>query len=393
MLYPTCLLQRDLSEPDSSSRRGSPLLRVITRLNIGGPARQALLLTRELEHEFPTILAAGMAPSDEGELGDPSVDVMRVPLQRSFHPLRDVQATSAIRGLIRKNDIRIVHTHMAKAGAVARLASLSSRRRPRTVHTFHGHVLEGYFSPRVQAVYIRIERFLARHTDVLIAVSPEIRDQLLDLGIGAPSQYEVVPLGFDLSSFLSVSAPSGALRSTLGIEPGVALVGVLGRLAPIKDHSTLLKAIARLEAVHLAILGDGECRPSLVQETRSLGIADRVHFVGWRHDVADVLSDMDVVALTSRNEGSPVSLIESLASARPVVATDVGGVRSVVRDGETGYIVQSGDDRAVAERLSGLLADGELRRTMGERGRADVRNRYSKERLVTDLKSLYESLV
>lgn len=368
------------------------VLRLITRLNVGGPARQALLLTRELTQEFPTVLAAGSPSREEGELGDPLVPVRRVPLVRPLRPDLDLHAMGAVWRLMTENRPAIVHTHMAKAGSVGRLAALTAPCRPRTVHTFHGHVLEGYFTRAAQRTFVEIERQLARRTDVLVAVSPEIRDALLDLGVGRPSQYQVIPLGLDLSAFLAISEPSGSLRGALGIGRDVPLVGAFGRLVPIKSLQTLLEAISQLPGVHLALVGDGESRPALEARTRVLGLADRVHFTGWSEDVPAAMSDVDVVALTSRNEGTPVALIEAGAAGRPVVATRVGGVAQVVEDGVTGLLAAPDRPDEVASLLSRLLLDGAARGRMGAAGRQRVRSRFGHERLVADVRDLYLDL-
>ncbi|MFN2526114.1 MAG: glycosyltransferase, partial [Actinomycetota bacterium] len=303
------------------------VLRLITRLNIGGPARQALLLTRNLGPEYETVLAAGTAPPAEGELTDPDIPITRVPLVRAPHPVNDLRAFRAVRGLIRTFKPEIVHSHMAKAGTIGRLASGRADGRPRTVHTFHGHVLQGYFSSPVQRALVAVERRLARRTDALIAVSPEVRDGLLDLGIGAPERFHVIPLGLDLAPFGGIEGRSMRLRGRIGLDAETPLVGVLGRLAPIKDHAMLLEALTHVDGVHLAVMGDGELRPSLEARARELGLGRRVHFTGWWTDVAAAIADVDAVVLSSRNEGTPVSLIEALAGGRPVVATDVGGTR------------------------------------------------------------------
>ena len=366
---------------------------MITRLNIGGPARQALMLTRELSDDYETDLVAGTPEPGEGELLDPDVVVERAPLARSISPLRDLTAFRWLRSRIDADGYDIVHTHMAKAGTLARGAALRSRRRPKLVHTFHGHVLEGYFNRPVQRTFIEIERRLARRTDALVAVSEEIRDDLLALGIGDEERWHVIQLGFDLAPMLVVSGPSGALRERIGLAEEVPLVGVLGRLAPIKDHATLLEAVACLDGVHLAILGDGEMRDEIASRSDSLGISDRVHMIGWWLDVPAAIADLDVVALTSRNEGTPVSLIEAHACGKPVVSTDVGGVRAVVRDGISGSLVPSGDAAAVAAALQGILSDRAAATRMGEQGRAFVRDRFTKERLVADIRALYTSLL
>jgi glycosyltransferase involved in cell wall biosynthesis len=370
-----------------------PIVRLITRLNIGGPARQALLLTRQLAPQFPTTLAAGAPAVGEGELSDPAVQVRRVPLVRPLRPDADARAAFAVRQLLVETRARLLHTHMAKAGTVGRWAALTLRPRPRTVHTFHGHVLDGYFKPTVQRAFTEIERNLARRTDALVAVSTEIRDALLDLGIGRPHQFHVIPLGLDLSPFLAVDGPSGALRRAIGIGADVPLVSAIGRLVPIKDLGTLLAAVALLPGVHLALVGDGEMRTRLQAQTVAMGLAARVHFTGWFHDVPAALSDSDVVALTSRNEGTPVSLIEAAAAARPVVATAVGGVPQVVLDGVTGYLAGPGRSEDIAGLLHRLVADPERRACMGEAGRRHVRQRFSHERLVRDIRDLYAGLL
>ena len=376
-----------------ATRDRAVVLRAITRLNIGGPARQALLLTEALEDSFPTILVAGEPDFSEGELNDPAVPVRRIALKRKIDPWSDMHAYRSLRRLIDANGIQIVHTHMAKAGTVGRMAATRASRPPATVHTFHGHVLQGYFSRPAERFFLGIERALARRTDTLVAVSEEVRDELLDLGIGRPEQWRVIPLGFDLSSLLSVSGHSGVLRSRLSLDEETFLVAVLGRLAPIKDHVTLVQAMAQVPAAHLAILGEGETKPAIERAARDLGISSRIHFMGWITDVASAIADADVVALTSRNEGTPVSLIEAGAAGRPVVSTAVGGVRSVVRDGSTGFVVPPQDPRAAADAINKLLADRTLAERFGSAGRTHVAGRFSKERLIADVRELYEHLL
>jgi glycosyltransferase involved in cell wall biosynthesis len=288
---------------------------------------------------------------------------------------------------------------MAKAGTVGRLAALSSahpRRRPRLVHTFHGHVLQGYFAGPQQRAFVQFERILAKHTDVLIAVSPEVQDELLDLGIGKPAQYRVVPLGFDLAPLLAVGTPGGPvgrLRSALGISENVPLAGTVGRLVPVKDHATLFSAVATVPGLHLAVLGDGELRATLEALAHELGISERTHFTGWWTDVPSALADLDVVVLSSRNEGTPVALIEALAAGRPVVATDVGGVRHVVQDGETGWLCSAGEPGGLARLLTQVIAQPEASGRLAEAGRLRVAACFGYERLLAEHRSLYEELL
>lgn len=371
----------------------TPVVRIITRLNIGGPARQALLLTRDMPEQFSTRLVTGTAPEEEGELTDADVALTRVSLVRPVRPHLDARAYRALSGILAGDRPAIVHTHMAKAGLLGRLAAFRSSGRPRTVHTFHGHVLEGYFGRTMNRAFLHMERTLAARTDVLVAVSEQTRDDLLRLGIGRPDQYRVVPLGLELHDHLKVAGPSGHLRAALGLGPEVPLVGVVGRLVPIKDHLGLLRAMVRLPDAHLAVLGDGPLRASLEVSAAELGVTARTHFLGWWSDIPGAMADLDVVALSSRNEGTPVALIEAGACARPVVASDVGGVRSVVEDGVTGYLVPAEDSAALAERLSELLGDPGRGRRMGEAGRTRVAARFGAQRLVGDMTDLYRQLV
>ena len=376
-----------------AERERARVLRVITRLNIGGPARHAMILTKGLASEFPTALAAGHVDAFEGELADPEVDVQRVPLTRPLNPLRDSQALMAVSRLLDRTGAELVHTHMAKAGAVGRTAAVLRSSRPRLIHTFHGHVLEGYFPKIEEKAFIALERWLARRTDLLIAVSPEVRDSLIALKVGRPSQFHVVNVGLDLEPFLQVSDSPTGLRADLGLGPETPLVGVVGRLVPIKNHEMLFAAIRDLPDVHLAVIGDGELRGRLTEQAIQLGIADRVHFTGWWANVAEAMGDLDVVALTSRNEGTPVALIEALAAGRPVVATDVGGVREVVRHGVDGLLAGSGDSAGVARALLTLLSDAPLRRQMGASGRERVRDRFGRARLLREMAGIYRNVL
>jgi len=383
--------------------RGDILL-LVTRLNVGGPARQALALAKAMPEHWPTVLAAGSPSAAEGELTFPDVPVVHVPLVRPINPAADLRALYAARKLLAASGARLVHTHMAKAGTVGRLAALSYRgtsqggspRRPRLVHTFHGHVLQGYFGAAQQRGFLELERLLARYTDVLVAVSPEVRDELVDLGIGRPAQYRVIDLGIDFGPLLAVGgpgAPSGRLRSALGLGADVPLIGVVGRLVPIKDHATLFSALAATPGAHLAVLGDGELRAGLEDLARALGIAQRTHFTGWWQDMPSALADLDVVALSSRNEGTPAAIIEALGAARPVVATDVGGVRHVVQDGETGWLCPSGDAEALAGLLARAITQPRVAARMAKEGRRRVTARFGQDRMVAEHVAIYAELL
>ncbi|MBI4342348.1 MAG: glycosyltransferase family 4 protein [Candidatus Omnitrophica bacterium] len=396
------------------------MVRVITRLNIGGPSLQAALLSTKLDPQrWSTCLVAGSPEAGEGDLREPvqqaGARIICVPsLRRPVHPWRDAVAWRQLLRILWAERPHILHTHLAKAGTLGRLAGFCYNaagpgqhpgQRAALIHTFHGHVLEGYFSPWASRIFITIERFLARGTDRLIAVSPAIRDELLRLGIGRPEQWRVIPLGLDLEPFAQVPPPP---------EGRPVRVGMVGRLVPIKNPALLLEALTRMTREQQErvgdslIVGDGPLRPSLEAETRALGLQRLVQFTGWRRDVSSVYRDVDVVCLTSRNEGTPVSLIEAMASGRAVVATDVGGVRDLLdepgapsaasqprgfRMTARGVLVRADDAQAFAEALGAVVCDGSLRRRLGDAARAYAVQQFGADRLIRDVTQLYEEVI
>jgi glycosyltransferase involved in cell wall biosynthesis len=380
------------------------VLRVIARLNVGGPALHVSQLAAQLDKRgYETTLVAGRVGEGEGsmewvaeQLGLHPVFVPA--LQREISPAADLPAVLELRRLIREIRPHILHTHTAKAGAVGRVAAaLSGDARPKiVVHTFHGHVLRGYFGPWQAAFFRRLERTLARTSDALIAVSPEVRDDLVRLGVAPVEKISVVRLGLDLESRTAGTAESRtAVRGELGIADDRFVAGWLGRMTEIKRADDLLRAFALLREqreADLVLVGDGPLRPELEALATKLGIADRCHFVGYQANVGAYLAACDAVVLTSANEGTPVSLIEALAARRPAVSTDVGGVRDVV-DENSGFLVEPGDVAAVADRLGRLADDPKLRERMGEAGRTRVIERYSVPRLVDDVDKLYRRLL
>ena len=355
------------------------VLRIIARLNVGGPSLHVAHLTRGLaDRGYETTLVAGSVGPDEGsmeyaarELG---IEPLFVPdLQREIAAGLDLAAVRQLRDVMRDVRPQVVHTHTAKAGAVGRMAAIAARLQqpPVVVHTFHGHVLRGYFGGTRTAMFRRVERALARRTDKLIAVSPEVRDELVALGVAPIEKFEVIRLGLDLEG--RAIAPPGeaeAERERLGIPSSRFLVGWFGRMTEIKRVGDLLEAVARLLEngvdAELVLAGDGPQRAELEAHAHALRVADRAHFLGMRRDVAALYGACDVVALTSANEGTPVSLIEALAAGTPVVSTDVGGVRDVVDDERTGILVPPHDPQAVAEALTRLARDDELRHSLAD---------------------------
>jgi glycosyltransferase involved in cell wall biosynthesis len=336
----------------------------------------------------------------------PGSRAIHVPtLCRPLSPLDDLRTLLRLYSEIKKARPLIVHTHMAKAGLLGRLAaflyneSRGSAPRVRVVHTYHGHVLEGYFSALMTGVFIGLERLLARVSDRIIAISPAIERDLRDtFHIGRADQYRVVPLGFDLSEFAAVDDHArGQARRALQLPAGAEVVSTVGRLTAIKQHRLFLEAIrdaakSRPQLVAL-IAGDGELRGALEGYARESGIADRVRFLGWRRDLATIYAATDVFLLTSRNEGTPVALIEAMASAVPGVSTDVGGVKDVIASDDLGARVRDGDAEALAAHIVRYLADPQLRRETGTRARAAVLGKYSLDRLVSDISAVYRDLL
>jgi len=381
------------------------ILRVIARLNVGGPALHVSYLTRELDRiGYETTLVAGTVGGSEGSMEYVAQELGVTPvylpaLQREISPFHDLVAARELLTLIRRLRPDILHTHTAKAGAVGRLAAkLAGPARPRVVvHTFHGHVLRGYFGPAKTEAFRKVEQAFARSSDALIAVSPEVRDDLVALGVAPPEKITVIRLGLDLDQRLATApGAAGELRREFGVPDDRFLVSWLGRMTEIKRADDLLRAFARLRNeggdADLLLVGDGPLRSNLEGLAAELGIQGRCHFTGFRSDVGAVYAASDAIALTSANEGTPVSVIEAQAAGKPVVSTDVGGVRDIVTDGVSGFVVPPGDVGAVADRLRMLADDPELRNRLGEAGRS-ARERYSVPRLVHDVDLLYRELL
>jgi glycosyltransferase involved in cell wall biosynthesis len=377
------------------------VIRVFSRLNIGGPSVHVILLSAGLRPlGYETRLVVGRESPREGNLlslaAEKSVECEAMGgLGREIAPLQDLRALFGLVRLLRAWRPAIVHTHTAKAGLLGRIAARAAGV-PVVVHTYHGHVLRGYFSPAKTAVFRWLETRLASFADCLVAVSQAVKEDLVGLGIACGEKIRVVPLGLDLAH-LAGDLPRGVLRREAGIGAAVPLVGMVGRLVPIKDVPTFLRA-ARLVRerrgdARFALVGDGEERPALEAECRALGLDDAVTFFGWRRDLEAVYGDLDVVVNASLNEGTPVALIEALAAARPVVATRVGGTPDLLREGARGRLVPPGDPRALADAVLETLEGSEAARLRAQAGREHVLDHHSAERLVRDVDALYRELL
>lgn len=375
------------------------ILRVITRLNIGGPAIHAILLTEALSdgRSFVSTLVAGSTTDREGDMLDLATakgvrPVLLPALGREISPLDDLKALLGLVRLVRRLRPDVVHTHMAKAGTLARLAAWLAGV-PVIVHTYHGHVFHGYFGARKTRLFLAVERALGRVTSRVVVVGERQRAEIASYGIAPFQKLLPIRLGLELDRFLGAEQQRGQLRRELGIGPDVPLVGIVARLVPIKAHEDFFAA-ARLvrEALpdaRFLVIGDGERRAELEALVDRLGLSPAVRFLGWRKDLPAVYADLDVVALASLNEGSPVALIEALAAARPVVSTAVGGVPDVVVHGETGLTVPPREPAALSAAVLRLLGDRPLASRLGEAGRRHVYPRYASTRLVEEMRALY----
>ena len=360
---------------------------MIARLNMGGPALHVSYLTKGLETRgYHTTLVAGKLARGEDSMSyvadELGVEVVPlVAMHREVSPVYDPVAVTRLVGEIRRVRPHILHTHTAKAGAVGRAAALlaGDARPPVIVHTYHGHVLRGYFDPVRTQFFRETKRALARHTNRLIAVGPQVRDDLVELGVAPAEKFSVIRLGIDLDSRVLTVDRRAEFRRLFGIPEDRFVVGWIGRMTAIKRVPDVLAAFKALRErgveATLCLVGDGPDRDAVEQLASDLGIVRDILFVGYQRDVAPYYAFFDAFLLPSANEGTPVVAIEALASERPVVATRVGGVP------------------ALADRLEQRARDPELRARMGKAGRERVVPRYRVERLVDDVDALYRELL
>lgn len=391
--------------------RKTRILRIIARLNVGGPAIHVILLTEGLDKsKFYSVLVCGKIGKSEGDMAYYALERNIKPqfifeLKREPNLFNDILAFMKIYRIIKTEQPDIIHTHTAKAGAVGRLAGivynfLHPYKQIKIFHTFHGHIFDGYFGRFKTRVFILIEQLLALFSSKIIAVSESVKKELISLGIGNNDKIGIIPLGFELDKFLKIPLKSNPVIN----------IGIVGRLVPIKNHRLFLEVATKVSKdnpgseFRFKIIGDGELRDELEEYAHKLNIHTEVDFLGWQRDMVGVYSDLDIVVLTSINEGTPVSLIEAMASGRVVVATDVGGVKDILGNEtaadieqdknfkvlERGLIVKPQDSDSFAAALSFILQHGYLRNNMCMLARDFVKDRFSKERLVKDIESLYD---
>lgn len=389
------------------------ILRIINRFNLGGPTYNVAYLAKYLAPEFETLLVGGekddTEDSSEFILENLGLKPVIIPeMRREINFRNDRIAYKKIKQLIKEFKPDIVHTHASKAGALGRLAALSCGV-PVIVHTFHGHVFHSYFGKTKTFLFKSIEKYLAKRSDAIIAISEKQKSELsVEHKICAPDKISVVPLGFDLSRFSENQIEKRKkFRGQYLIDDNEIAIVIIGRLVPVKNHVLFLNGLKLvLEKakfpVRAFIVGDGEERNKIESKAKALGFDFATEkktekkiltFTSWIKNVDQVLAGSDIVCLTSWNEGTPVSLIEAQAAGKAIVTTAVGGVENVVASGKTALLCETGNEKDFAEKLGGLINDPEKRIQMGRNGLAEVAEKFHYTRLVADMKGLYYELL
>lgn len=388
------------------------ILRIHNRMIIGGPSHNVTLLSAFLSPEFETKLLVGRKDPTEkdasyiaDQLGLFPIEIAE--MRRTVMPAFDLIAYYRIKKIIREYKPDIVHTHASKSGAIGRLAARACKV-PLVVHTFHGHVFHSYFNKFLSSVVVRMERYLAKKTDAIVAISESQKHELSSVYKIAPAEkIHVIPLGFNLDKFSRDQDTKRIIfRNKYGFEAGDMLVGIIGRIVAIKNHDMFLEVAARVKAacpernIRFAVIGDGDMRPQVEKKAAALGLSysyfithpgekTDVVVTSWETEIDQALAGLDIVLLTSNNEGTPVSLIEAQSAGKPVVSTDVGGVEDIVSHGSSGYITPVNDIECFSGHVVELIRNEGLRKSMGEAGHSNVIRKFSRQRLVRDMKQLY----
>lgn len=389
------------------------VLRIINRFNLGGPTYNVAYLTKYLEG-YETLLVGG--EKDESEDSSTFITsslnlepVIIEEMKRKIDPRLDIAAYKKIKSIINEFKPDIVHTHASKAGTLGRLAAFSCKV-PKVVHTFHGHVFHSYFGVATTTFYKNIERYLAKRSDAIIAISDKQKIELSEIhNICKPEKINVIPLGFDLIKFNSnIESKRSDFRAKYKLEEDTVCIGIIGRLVPVKNHKLFLEGFAKVcqntsKKVKAFIIGDGELRDNLFELCKTLGLTysyinqpdynAQVIFTSWIKEVDQVLAGIDIVGLTSFNEGTPVSLIEAQACNKPIVTTNVGGIENVVLPNETALLCQNNDLDSYYQALLKLVNDDDLRNNMGHQGWIFVKDHFHYTRLCRDMKNLYDNLL
>jgi len=391
------------------------VLHILNRFNLGGPTFYAGFLTKYLGDEYKTILIGGKN-GDYEESSSFILDEMDVEysviheLQRELNPYKDYIAYRKIKEIIKKEKPDIVHTHAAKAGFLGRLAAIEEKV-PVVVHTFHGHVFHSYFGKLKTNMFIRMEKFFAKSTNKIIAISKLQKEEIRKYLNLSDEKITVLPIGIDIDKFsVNKIEKRYSFRKKYNLSDDDIVIGIVGRLVPIKNHSMFIKSFLMLKKylssdrkIKAFIIGDGELKNELLQLCKELGLkvwqkgqklndAD-IYFTSWIKDTTFIYNGLDIVALTSLNEGTPITLIEAQACGKPVVATNVGGVADTLIDKVTGFLSSSNDFYDFYFNMLNLVLDDKLRKEMGNAGYSFVKNKYDYKILINNMRKLYSELL
>ena len=385
------------------------ILRIINRFNLGGPTYNAAYLTRYMPDNYETLLIGGHHTDSEensfhitDQLGIQPITIPE--MMRDISLTSDGKAFQKIAKLIDWFQPDIVHTHASKAGALGRLAAFR-KNVPVIVHTFHGNVFHSYFNKAKTQAYIAIERRLAARTNAVVAISPLQKKELVDtFKIVKEDKVEVIPLGFDLDRFQeNLDVKRDLFRKKYNIETDELAIGIIGRLVSIKNHSLFLKVAYQAQSktnkkLRFLIIGDGELKSALIKEVKQMkkeveGGGVNITFTSWIKDIDEAIAGLDIIVMTSKNEGTPVSLIEAQAGCKAIITTDVGGIKDIILPNESGFISPSDNEPLMTNNLLRLINDGPLRQTMGNSGSKFVKNRFTYHRLAHDMDILYQKLL
>ena len=388
------------------------ILRILNRFNLGGPTYNAAYLSKYMPSEFETLLIGGQKAESEASslhiTEDLGLNPIVIPtMLRELNPKKDYESYLKIKEIIADFKPDIVHTHASKAGALGRLAAINSDV-PHLVHTFHGHVFHGYFNPIKTKMYKTVERYLAKKTDRIVTISNIQKTELgVEHRICPLDKIEVIPLGFDLDRFqVNQEENRNTFRIKYQLKEDTVAIGIIGRLVPIKNHELFLKGIQFIKKnsktkIQAFIIGDGESRNTIEEQAKKLGLSyDNkantdvdILFTSWIKKVDTALPGLDLVALTSLNEGTPVSLIEAQAAEKAIVTTNVGGIENVVLPNKSALLSEIDDENGFCKNLIKLVDDSIIRMEFSKAGKEFVFNNFHYNRLVKDTSELYHKIL
>lgn len=390
------------------------ILRIVNRFNVGGPTYNAAYLTSYMPENYKTLLIGGIHEDDEESsryiLEQLGVHAIVIPeLVRDIKPYYDIIAYRKISNIIKKFKPHIVHTHASKAGTLGRLAAINMKV-PVIVHTFHGHVFHSYFGKNKTKLFIKIEQFLASRSDAIIALSRLQKYELTEVyKIASPDKVRIIPLGFDLMKFTkNKESKRRAFRQLYNIDESEILISIVGRLVPVKNHYLFINSFSKVKnmttkKIKAIVAGDGIEKENLINYAKSLGLKVSLNgdsggnfdikFLSWVKEIDELYSATDIVALTSLNEGTPVSLIEAQAAEVPIITTNVGGIKDIVIENETALLCASNNLEEFTKKLLLLIEDDSLRFKLSQSSRKFVFENFSYKNLIKNMTDLYESLL